>query len=43
MKTIVPIIKSGVLEFNQLTNKAAIITPVFIIMSFDVKIILAFI
>lgn len=41
-KTIVPIIKSGLLELNQFTITPANITPKFIITSFEVKIILAF-
>ena len=40
-KTIVPIIKSGLLEFNQWTKTPAIITPKFMITSLDVKIMLA--
>ena len=33
--------KSGIFEFNRLTNMPATITPPFTIISFDVKIILA--
>ena len=40
-KTTIPIIKSGTPELNILTNTAATITPTFIIISLDVKIILA--
>jgi hypothetical protein len=43
IKTMVPMIKSGLLELNQLTKTPAVITPKLIITSFDVKIILAFI
>ena len=39
--TIAPINKSGLFELNQLTKKPAVITPMLMIMSFDVNIILA--
>lgn len=42
-KTIVPIIRSGLLELNQFTNSPATITPKLIITSFEVKIMLALI
>ena len=42
-KTTVPIIKSGLFEFSQFTRRPAITTPMLIITSFEVKIILAFI
>ena len=43
IKTIVPTNKSGLFEFNKFTKIPAMITPKFIMTSFDVKIILAFI
>jgi len=41
--TIAPITKSGLFESRQFTNKAAVMTPMFIITSLLVNIILAFI